>query len=608
VRGFSDIISAIRQTVSARHGVQAHTVILTPPGALPRIGPGKIGRAECRSRLVAGTLPVLLSAVLDLSSLHRHAKSGDEAPTPPRTPTERTLAAIWEQVLEVDGIGVHDVFADLGGDSLLSMQVLLGIKQAGLPVTPEDVYRHGTIAALADAIDARLIRGAPSSDRPPLVGSIPLTDHQRGLLRDNPDWAVVPILLTQMASSRVSLPASLMERAAKYLFFHHDALRMRCLKTARGWEARYLGHTPPGLFSTCDLSHLPPEMQRTQVAEEIRRVRAGIDIRGGLLFRLGLIHLGDARDLVVLCVHHVVSDLVSTQILIRDLDTLAFRLSQGNPPELPARSATITEWLTHARAFARSRAAQEAATYWSRAVAHQPTILPVDFPTEERSPARQTQVDAQLGLDDTSRLKEARRSGFGLSDAVHYALARALSEQARQSTVLFQTLTHARGPLSGTVDLSRTVGFLAVPFPVLLDVDPLAGITAIRAQMEEIPQRGTSFLILLENADKKVREQIRGPGGRPTIQLNYWGDTDRVFSALDVFRHDPNWEWKQSTGDRGRPSIPWHHDLDITVSIVEGDLGVEITYHERAYHAATVQRLADRMIDLLRQLAREAGT
>ena len=67
----------------------------------------------------------------------------------PRTEAERILAEIWCAVLGVDRVGVEDNFFELGGDSILSIQVVSRARQAGLNLTPRDLFRHPTVAALA---------------------------------------------------------------------------------------------------------------------------------------------------------------------------------------------------------------------------------------------------------------------------------------------------------------------------------------------------------------------------------------------------------------------------------------------------------------------------
>ncbi|KAA0920607.1 non-ribosomal peptide synthetase, partial [Streptomyces apricus] len=101
----------------------------------------------------------------------------------PRTPTERILAAVWADILRVDRIGVDDNFFMLGGDSILSIQVVAQARQAGLTLTSRDVYRHQTVAALARCADAAGGRGsaAPAPAPVPATGAAPLTPIQRWL-------------------------------------------------------------------------------------------------------------------------------------------------------------------------------------------------------------------------------------------------------------------------------------------------------------------------------------------------------------------------------------------------------------------------------------------
>src|SRR5690606_2846393 len=75
--------------------------------------------------------------------------------TAPATPTERRLAAIWSALLPVTSVGRDDDFFDLGGDSLLVLQVFDRLAEDGRPLPrPTVIYRHRTLAALASAVDA----------------------------------------------------------------------------------------------------------------------------------------------------------------------------------------------------------------------------------------------------------------------------------------------------------------------------------------------------------------------------------------------------------------------------------------------------------------------
>ncbi|NJC74324.1 amino acid adenylation domain-containing protein, partial [Planosporangium thailandense] len=97
----------------------------------------------------------------------------------PRTEAERVLAGIWADVLGIERVGVEDNFFELGGDSILSIQVVSRARQAGLGLTPRDVFAHQTVAALAASLEqAGPDVLAPAADQGPVVGEVPLTPIQ----------------------------------------------------------------------------------------------------------------------------------------------------------------------------------------------------------------------------------------------------------------------------------------------------------------------------------------------------------------------------------------------------------------------------------------------
>ncbi|MFJ5675173.1 amino acid adenylation domain-containing protein [Streptomyces sp. NPDC093097] len=139
--------------------------VVPAPGRPPR--PAEL-RARLRTVLPAPLLPVAYRVVAALP-LTAHGKydrgtapaaGGDRAATAvraayvaPRTDTERRLAEVWQEVLGLDRVGVHDDFADLGGDSLLVLRVLAGARAAGIALDPGTALRHPTLAELAAALD-----------------------------------------------------------------------------------------------------------------------------------------------------------------------------------------------------------------------------------------------------------------------------------------------------------------------------------------------------------------------------------------------------------------------------------------------------------------------
>jgi non-ribosomal peptide synthase protein (TIGR01720 family) len=591
------IISAIRQTISARHGVRANTVVLAPQGAIPRPGQWKLGRTECRKRLVAGTLPVLVEDVLDRASPQLSASY-----VAPRTETEWALAGIWQRVLGVPQVGIHDAFADLGGDSLLSMQVLLAADDAGLNVRVEDIHHHGTIADLAHAVETRREkRGAP---RGPRVGQIPLLPRQLSLLRRSKSRSPMP--MPAVFEALQPLNDGLLERSIQHLHFHHDALRLRCTRTARGWTGEYAAHTRPDLVTFRDVSSLPEPRQRERIAAEIRTLCESLDVTQGPLLRALHLRLGADSELLVLAVDHIVSDAYSISILTRDLDTLYRQLAAGEPPTLPPPTATVEEWQEESIAFAHSKDAVEEAAYWSTIASSAPTALPLDFPAHPRQFGQEDTVRAQLGDEATGRLRQLQRHGVGLSDAVHYAVARALGHEVACNTVQLWTVNHGRASVLPTVDLSRTVGFLVRGYPVSIELpktgDELAAVEAVKQRLDQIPHQGMGFEVLANYSPyRRVRQLLTRAA--PPIRLNYTGDMEWMSAGLTVFRPAEGWEEDLARDTTSNHHTLRHSHLDVLTGTRRGQLDVRIMYHDRAYLRPTVERFAGRIVDALERLA-----
>ena len=173
----------------------------------------------------------------------------------PRTATERALAAVWADVLRVERVGVDDNFFSLGGDSILSIQVVAQARQAGLAVTSRDVYRHQTVAALAQCVAAA---GQPAPGPGPeaeATGPAPLTPIQHWLFESDAERAghFGQTMSVELADG---LDATALEAALHDVVAHHDALRSRFVPDGDGRWRQHIDSEAPG----CALE--PPHRSR----------------------------------------------------------------------------------------------------------------------------------------------------------------------------------------------------------------------------------------------------------------------------------------------------------------------------------------------------------
>jgi amino acid adenylation domain-containing protein len=208
-------------------------------------------------------------------------------PTFPRNEVEAQLAEIWREVLRLQQVSVHDNFFERGGDSILSIQIIARANQAGLRLTPKDLFQHQTIAELAVvAVQARVTPAAVEAEVP--RGPLPLLPIQKHFFEQqltNPTHFNQAVLL---ASER-RLEWRFMETSLARLLREHDALRLRfSYDTERGeWQQQYAAADGSLPLMMVDLSALPTGAEQARaLAETSTQMQASLDIETGPLLRL----------------------------------------------------------------------------------------------------------------------------------------------------------------------------------------------------------------------------------------------------------------------------------------------------------------------------------
>ncbi|MGI3199596.1 condensation domain-containing protein [Streptomyces sp. GLT-R25] len=319
---------------------------ITVVDALPLTGTGKVDRRALSDRATA--------------SVDRAGKASTALPltagrgTPPATPTERRLAAIWSELLEADLICREDDFFDLGGDSMLVLQVFarLGEQEGPLP-RPTAIYRHRTLAALAAAVDAAIDTpaGQPCGTRTPTgtvtaAGSrptgedhtspFPLTPGQRGFLLAE---ELSPGGGSWLARLRLSGPLDqeVFQAAVDLLVERHAMLRTVFPSGAR----------PPVQQELPRSLRLPVvfETLRDRVDADERAAEAGRRFEPWTwpLLRLRVLTLAPHEHVLLVHAHHLIGDGYSAALLMQELTDAYDLLTADRTAELSTPRATFRD-------------------------------------------------------------------------------------------------------------------------------------------------------------------------------------------------------------------------------------------------------------------------
>ena len=553
--------------------------------------------------VVLPALPVTSNGKLDRRALPPpedvcRPRQGSAAPV---SPVERGLAALWEEVLRVEGVGVHDNFFELGGDSILCIQIVSRARAAGLHFTTAQLFENPTIAELASVVGAAAGRAA--AEEGPVVGPVPLTPIQRWLFEPElPDLhhfnqSVLLEVLTSLDPGRLA-------RAVDHLLLHHDALRLRFEKTASGWQQAYVVPGGPAPFTLVDLSALPSPIRELSITRSAAELQAGaFELAQGPLLRAVLLRLGAAQsDRLLLVAHHLVVDGVSWRILLEDLQSAYEQLERAAEVRLSAKTTSYQEWAGRLQEHARSQALQRELELWISVPPGAGAALPVDFPGGSNRNDAAATVVVSLESEETRALLQEVSEAYltQINDVLLAALCEALSCWAVSPGLLVDLEGHGREEIFEGLDLSRTVGWFTAIFPVWLDPgdsrEPGARLKAVKECLRRIPSRGVGYGLLRYLGPEAAAARLRA-AVQAEVGFNYLGQLDQALPPSSPFRPAT-----ESSGEGRSPRQPRRYLLEVSCSVLQGRLRITWSYSERLHRRSTVEALAQRFLAALRDL------
>jgi len=521
----------------------------------------------------------------------------------PRTSAEKVLAAIWSQVLRLESVGVHDNFFHLGGDSILSLQIVSRAHQAGLQITVKQMFEHQTVAELAAV--AGLPRTAEAQQEP-VTGEVPLTPVQRWFFeQDLPD----PHHYNQAVLLEVHrrLDPCHLSGAVAQLLRHHDALRLRFEREGSTWRQSVAAPGEEEPLAWLDLTGLPEASRVEALLRGITDLQASLDLSRGPLLRVALFQLAPGGpDRLLLAIHHLAVDGVSWRILLEDLETAYGQIERGGPPELPAKTCSFKLWAETLLQHASSEEVRCELPYWTAVVGSRAPRLPVDMPGGRSTAASIRSVGVTLSQEVTRALLQEVPQVYRtrINDALLTALAQAFAEWTGETTLLVDLEGHGR-ELSG-LDSSRTVGWFTSISPVLLILeDPYApgeALMSIKEQLRAIPAQGIGYGLLRHISEEPGAGARLEPELPPQVVFNYLGQLETA-SGTGPFQVAP-----ESPGPLRSLRQPSRYLLEISGAVVEGRLQMGFSYSENVYRRSTIEALADGFASALRSLTEHCRT
>ncbi|GHO60113.1 hypothetical protein KSB_85880 [Ktedonobacter robiniae] len=434
LRGFRIELSEIEEVLNQSPAVRANAVIVRDDDqggkrlvAYVVLEPGAASsRIELR-RYLQGRLPeymlpthfVLLEQLpltpngkIDRKALPMPASQEDEENSwaEARTPIEEALVEIWRAVLEVPRVGIHDNFFELGGHSLLATQLMARVRtvlQVTLPL--RTLFDAPTVVLLAPLVEQAMRGIAQEPSIAPLRVTtrpvvLPLSFAQQRLwFLDRLEPQSTAYLISNARLLRGELDLVALGRSIQALVQRHESLRT-IIQVQNDEPAQFISPARGYRLPIIDLRGLQEDArQRSARMLVTQEAQQPCDLMRGPLFRCSFVRLADEEGVLLVTMHHIISDAWSMQLFYSELRHLYQALTSDDAPTLPALPVQYPDYALWQRGWLQGEVLATQMAYWQAQLADVPAL---DLPTDYLRPPLQSYRGATLSLEVAKTLQD----------------------------------------------------------------------------------------------------------------------------------------------------------------------------------------------------------
>ena len=535
--------------------------------------------------------PLTVNGKLDRRALPAPEAGRDESLeyVAPRTPTEEILAGIWQQVLGVQRVGIHDNFFALGGHSLMATRVATRMRstfQIELPL--RRLFESPTVFALAQEVEQLRFAGA-TTGIPPVTpvhqdGMVPLSYGQQRLWfldQLEPGTAAYNIPFSVQLTGALDIQA--LERALNEIVQRHEVLRTSFELRPEG--AVQIVHPGwQGALQSIDLTEIQGDFQKIMLRDlAAQEAAAPFDLRSGPLLRARLLRLNDNQHVLLLTLHHIVSDGWSISILVREMQQIYRTFAAGASSPLPSLRVQYADYSRWQRKWLTETVLQEQVGYWRQALEGLSDLrLPTDRPRPSVMSRQAASIPVQVPASVVIQARVlAAREGATLFMVLVAALQVVLGRRAGQRDVGIGTSIANRR----SADIESLIGFFVNTLVLRTKIEPHLSPRELLSQVRETcldayAHQDIPFELLIEKLSPE-RDLTRNP----------------LFQTIFVLQNAP-FEQLQMSELRLAPlesrQAAAKFDLEFTLhEATKGDLVGEVVYSTELFEFLTARHIAD---------------
>ena len=547
-------------------------------------------------------LPLTVSGKVDrrrLPAPERTLSTAEENYVAPENAIEEIVAGIWGELLHVERVGALDNFFEIGGHSLLATQVISRLREAfQLELAVRALFEHMTPRELAAFIEEKL-KAVRTLSSPPLARrrraeKLPLSFAQQRLWfldKLEPDNAFYN--LASAISIKGTLNINALEQSFREVIRRHEALRT-AFPTIDGQPQQIITEDARFTLPVTDLSHLQPGAKREAESNRLSQEESAtpFDLSKGPLIRVRLLRFDASDHLLLLTMHHIISDGWSTGVLIREVAALYEAFSQGRVSPLPELAVQYADFAVWQRAWLTGETLDEQVDYWRKQLDGAPPILelPTDFPRPAVKTFNGTTFSFTLPRELNEQLQAlSRQEGATLFMTLLAAFSVLLSRYSNQTEVVVGTPVANRT----RTETEGLIGFFVNALVIRTELD---GEPSFRELLKRVREVSLQAYAHQDVPFEKLVEEIA-----PERNLSYSPLFQVAFALQNTPMPDIELSGLQlSVVESAKETAKF--DLALLMQETPGGLEAEVEYNTDLFEADTIRRMVGQFQTLLNSI------
>lgn len=407
------------------------------------------------------SIPVNRSGKPDKKSLPEFVISDTKAYVAPRTKKERVLADAFSQTLDQDQVGIDDSFFELGGDSIKAIQIVAKIRESAMELKVKDIMAYKTVKNIANYISETNMLEYSQQEVSGIIPSLPIAR----MFSERWDFKEPQHFNQSMMLKRESFSREALHSVLKKVIGHHDMLRVVYQDSIQ--KVLKIDDSKLYSFEEVDFRNVPEEQLDMAVKLKCTEIQASIDLKHGPIVKTALFTTKTAEHFFI-CIHHLGIDGVSWRILLEDLWNGYEQYTSGKEIKFPLKTASFKEWCETVSDYLNTQESLEQKEYWQSIDAKiAETNLPGDLTDTVRF--KEYFVEFEEETTRTILRNAAKKYNVEINDVLLAAIAAAVSQCTGQNEVVINLEGHGRDEIHKRIDVSRTVGWFTISYPLLLN-------------------------------------------------------------------------------------------------------------------------------------------